>query len=110
MSDISDFSSLVDNSEPCNQERDKDGILNDKEKWTGNWVNSTNPEVARALCAGCHILEQCLEYAIAAEEKNFIYGGTTPAERKVIFNARRRRAKKTNTGPVEDSHSEDEAA
>lgn len=46
---------------------------------------------AKAVCAGCVVREQCLEYALANGEKFGIWGGTSERERRVI---RRERAKK----------------
>lgn len=46
---------------------------------------------AKAVCAGCVVREQCLEYALANGEKFGIWGGTSERERRVI---RRERSKK----------------
>lgn len=46
---------------------------------------------AKAVCAGCVVREQCLEYALANGEKFGIWGGTSERERRVI---RRERARK----------------
>lgn len=45
---------------------------------------------AKAVCAGCVVREQCLEYALANGEKFGIWGGTSERERRVI---RRERAR-----------------
>lgn len=95
----------IDFTEPCNQEYDEHGNVNDVEKWTGNWVNSTDPEVAARLCEGCHVLDQCLQYALDNQESELIWGGTTPAQRKEIL-AGRRRAKKVSARPSENPDTE----
>lgn len=97
MSEIK-FHDLVDGTEPCNTD--------DPEKWTGEWTAYARPEDARMLCSGCHIIEQCLEYALEHDEQLFIYGGTTPAERKKIA-ARRRRANRRIAKDTEQEGSSD---
>ncbi len=37
---------------------------------------------ARALCAGCHVRDACLEYALYVQEPYGIWGGLTEAERR----------------------------
>ena len=37
---------------------------------------------AIAICEGCPVRSECLEYAIEAGEAFGIWGGTTPAERR----------------------------
>lgn len=44
-------------------------------------------EAMRFMCAGCHVLTQCREWAIAAERFGF-YGQTTPEERDQIRKTR----------------------
>ena len=44
---------------------------------------------AKAVCAGCVVREQCLEYALVGSEKFGIWGGLSERERRRI---RRRRA------------------
>jgi hypothetical protein len=79
---LDEFQSLLDNTEPCAVDLDADGQPNDPDKWVGSWAESTDPEVADALCAGCHVKEQCLAYALAANERHHIWGGTTGTQRK----------------------------
>jgi hypothetical protein len=40
-----------------------------------------DPAEAAALCADCPALSDCLDYALAADERFGIWGGTSPAER-----------------------------
>ena len=101
----------VTGQEPCRSAFDQEGNKNDVDKWVGNWTNSTEPEVAEALCEGCNIREVCLQYALDNEEKDFIWGGTTPAQRKEILkSARRQPAKETSDRPVDNPKSTDETA
>jgi WhiB family transcriptional regulator, redox-sensing transcriptional regulator len=37
---------------------------------------------AKAVCAGCPVVDECLDYAIGAGEAEGIWGGLTPAERR----------------------------
>ncbi len=77
-----EFKYLLDESEPCFVPFDDEGNPNDPEKWVGTWTINATPEVAQELCAGCHVQEQCLQYALDNDERDFIYGGTTAEERK----------------------------
>jgi WhiB family redox-sensing transcriptional regulator len=53
-------------------------------------------EKARAICAGCSVTIECLEYAFEANQRSGIWGGTTEDERKSLrrkwLATRRRRA------------------
>lgn len=42
------------------------------------------PDEARAACARCPVKAQCLEFAIAVNEKDGFWGGKTPEERRKI--------------------------
>lgn len=52
----------------------------------------TDADVAQAksICGDCWIKEECLSFAIKINEKEGVWGGTTPAERRRI----RRRLRK----------------
>lgn len=41
-----------------------------------------SPRPAKAICAGCPVREECLEYAIAEEIQWGIWGGLTLLERR----------------------------
>ncbi len=47
---------------------------------------------AKAICAGCPVREPCLEHALAAREREGIWGGTTERERRRIVRQRRKTA------------------
>lgn len=49
-------------------------------------------EAAKAICALCPVQEACLEYAIAAREKDGVWGGLTARERRRVIRRRRRTA------------------
>lgn len=49
-------------------------------------------EDAKAVCALCPVREACLEYAIAAREKDGVWGGLTARERRRVIRQRRRSA------------------
>lgn len=72
----------------------------DPDLWVGNWVESTSPEVAAELCADCKVKDMCLDYALKANEKAFIYGGKTATERAELLRARRQPSKKTDRRPT----------
>ena len=41
-----------------------------------------SPAEAKAICAGCEVRQECLDYAIAKRETRGIWGGLTPVERR----------------------------
>jgi WhiB family redox-sensing transcriptional regulator len=45
-------------------------------------------EPAKAVCAGCLVREECLEYALALGEKFGIWGGTSERERRALRRGR----------------------
>ena len=50
----------------------------------------TDWRVARMFCASCPVREQCLDYAIANDERYGIWGGLTPPARARLRDQRRR--------------------
>jgi WhiB family redox-sensing transcriptional regulator len=48
---------------------------------------------ARRLCAGCPVLQQCQEYALASGMSAGIWGGLSTAERDKLVRARQRAAR-----------------
>lgn len=46
---------------------------------------------AKAVCETCHVIEQCLEYALSVREPEGVWGGHTFAERRSILRRRRER-------------------
>lgn len=89
------FSDLVlssDGTEPCYDPNllDKD---NAHDSVTDMYVeNHTNrgmdPKVAEELCEGCKVKELCLAFALENDEREFVWGGTTPAVRKEMKNGK----------------------
>ena len=59
---------------------DQDGFYPDKGGSTAN---------AKATCARCVVREQCLEYALANDERYGIWGGTSEGDRRKIRRARK---------------------
>ena len=54
--------------------------------------------LARRICAGCAVRQQCLDFAMRTGEAYGIWGGTTPEERMRVRRARterRRRARRS---------------
>lgn len=47
---------------------------------------------AKAVCAGCPVRAECLEYALAFREKHGVWGGTSEHERRRIAARRRQHA------------------
>lgn len=45
---------------------------------------------AKAICAGCEVRIDCLDYAIANREHHGVWGGLNEAERRKVINHRRR--------------------
>jgi WhiB family redox-sensing transcriptional regulator len=54
--------------------------------------DETGAAEAKAICELCSVREPCLEYAIAAREKDGVWGGMTARERRRLIRARRRSA------------------
>ena len=50
-----------------------------------------SPE-AQAVCAVCPVREACLEYALAARERDGIWGGASERERRRMIRQRRKTA------------------
>lgn len=48
-------------------------------------MNGKLAQPAKALCARCPVWEDCLDYAIAAQERHGIWGGMTPEERSEVI-------------------------
>ncbi|MER5863904.1 WhiB family transcriptional regulator [Kitasatospora sp. NPDC002040] len=48
-------------------------------------------EHAKQVCAGCPVLLECREHALAQPEPYGVWGGLTAAERRVVLARRRRR-------------------
>lgn len=48
---------------------------------------------AKAVCSGCEVKEECLEFAVESGEKFGIWGGLSERERRVIRRQRRLQAK-----------------
>jgi hypothetical protein len=49
----------------------------------------TQRQVAEAQCTGCPVRTECLEYALATNSADGIWGGTTERERRAIAASRR---------------------
>lgn len=45
---------------------------------------------AKAICDSCPVREACLEFALAAREKEGVWGGATERERRRIVRQRRK--------------------
>ena len=60
-------------------------------------VGTTGPaalqiDEAKAVCMGCDVRMQCLEWALATGQDAGVWGGTSEEERRAIRRARRRQA------------------
>jgi WhiB family redox-sensing transcriptional regulator len=65
-------------------------------------ISASGPAVrqmarAKAICAGCEIQRECLEYALDAGPVQGVWGGTTEAERHLL----RRRMRRAQVRPAE---------
>jgi WhiB family redox-sensing transcriptional regulator len=47
--------------------------------------------LAKAVCAGCPVIQECREQALAVREPYGVWGGLTEEEREAIWSAERRR-------------------
>lgn len=55
-------------------------------------ASDEDAEEAKAICALCPVREPCLEYALAAREKEGVWGGLTERERRRLLRQRRKSA------------------
>jgi WhiB family redox-sensing transcriptional regulator len=56
----------------------------DPELWFPANGNRATAERAKAICRICPVRSACLEWAMAANERTGIWGGTTPNERRAL--------------------------
>jgi len=59
-------------------------------------IGTTGPAVeqasaAKKICARCSVREECLEFALAANQDAGVWGGLTEDERRTLKRARQRR-------------------
>lgn len=76
----------TDGTEPCYDPYllQTDGRIYEShtDLWVENYSNrGVSPEKAAEMCAGCHVLDLCREYARANDERTGIWGGETPRQR-----------------------------
>lgn len=50
--------------------------------------NATEARQAKSVCAGCPVLDECMEYAVADPELSGVWGGTSFLDRREIRKAR----------------------
>jgi WhiB family redox-sensing transcriptional regulator len=55
-------------------------------------------EAAKAVCAGCSVREECLEWAIRTGQDSGVWGGLAEEERRALRRAMRRTARLAGTG------------
>jgi WhiB family redox-sensing transcriptional regulator len=55
-------------------------------------VTEEDADEAKAICHVCPVREACLEFALAAREKEGVWGGATERERRRIVRQRRKTA------------------
>ncbi len=55
-------------------------------------VTDEEAEAAKAICNVCPVREACLEFALAAREREGVWGGATERERRRIVRQRRKTA------------------
>lgn len=65
-----------DGTEKCVEEPDL---------YTENWTGRPIPNAtAERLCKGCHVIDECLAYALLNPDETTIMGGTTSDKRKEL--------------------------
>lgn len=55
-------------------------------------VSDEEAGAAKSICAQCPVREPCLEYALAARERDGVWGGATERERRRLIRQRRKSA------------------
>lgn len=51
---------------------------------------------AKAICRGCPVRTQCLEFALAARLDHGVWGGLTETERRSLRRSRQRKARRAS--------------
>ena len=64
----------------------------DPEMFHPDQDNEMDALPAKAICAQCDVRQVCLEFALARNEKDGVWGGTTARERRRIIRSSRRRS------------------
>jgi hypothetical protein len=67
---------IIEKGAPC------DGYT---EEFYADSEEKISQQTAKFICAGCPIKQECLDYAMAAQEEYGIWGGLTADERKWYF-------------------------
>ena len=55
-------------------------------------VSDDDAEEAKAVCSSCPVRQACLEYSLAAREREGVWGGLTERERRRILRQHRKSA------------------
>ena len=55
-------------------------------------VTDEEADDAKAICGGCAVRQQCLEWALSTRERDGVWGGATERERRRMIRQRRRSA------------------
>jgi WhiB family transcriptional regulator, redox-sensing transcriptional regulator len=55
-------------------------------------VSDDDAEEAKAVCGSCPVRQSCLEYSLAAREREGVWGGHTERERRRILRQHRKSA------------------
>jgi len=55
-------------------------------------VSDDDTEEAKAICSSCAVRQPCLEYSLAAREREGVWGGLSERERRRIVRQRRKSA------------------
>jgi len=48
-------------------------------------TNLVDTKLAKAVCKDCHVIDQCLEYALQNRMEFGVWGGLTDKERKALL-------------------------
>jgi WhiB family redox-sensing transcriptional regulator len=56
------------------------------------WEKDAREAVAKAICNGCPVLEECRDYALDIRESHGIWGGLNEMERRSLLRQRSREA------------------
>ncbi|MCT2587775.1 WhiB family transcriptional regulator [Actinophytocola gossypii] len=75
---------LLDLGDPASTEWMRDGLCaqTDPEEFFPGKGGDLRP--AKAVCAGCPVLDRCRDYAVGRPELSGIWGGTTARERVAL--------------------------
>ena len=64
-------------------------LVSDLDRSWMSFANCADVAAAKAVCQGCVVRDDCLDYALATVERHGIWGGLTEKDRREVAKQRR---------------------